>query len=135
MAAGIEIPFSYPFEYLKTVMQLDKKYQRMGLGGIFKHVYNNQGFFGLYRGYSSLLAFTMPNSAVRFGGFQFAQDHFFSERTTMTNFASGIFAGACSATFTQTPKETIKTKLIHDRLSAKPRYGNFFHGVYTIIKE
>jgi hypothetical protein len=26
MAAGIEISFSYPFEYLKTVMQLDKKY-------------------------------------------------------------------------------------------------------------
>lgn len=41
MAAGIEISFSYPFEYLKTVMQLDKKYQRMGLGGIFKHVYTN----------------------------------------------------------------------------------------------
>jgi solute carrier family 25 (mitochondrial citrate transporter), member 1 len=90
----------------------------------------------LYRGYSALLAFTMPNSAVRFGGFQFASDNFFNgERTTMTNFASGIFAGACSATFTQTPKETIKTKLIHDRLSAKPRYGNFFHGVYTILKE
>ena len=53
----------------------------------------------------------------------------------MTNFASGIFAGVCSATFTQTPKETIKTKLIHDKLSAKPRFGNFFHGVYTIVKE
>lgn len=46
-----------------------------------------------------------------------------------------MFAGICSATFTQTPKETLKTKLIHDRLSPNPRYGNFFHGVYTIIKE
>lgn len=69
IASGIEISFSYPMEYLKTVMQLDKKYHKMGLGGIFRHVYTNQGFFGLYRGYSAILAFTMPNCSVRFGGF------------------------------------------------------------------
>lgn len=31
-----------------------------------------------------------------------------------------------------TPQETLKTKLIHDKLSPNPQYKNIFHGIYTI---
>lgn len=33
-----------------------------------------------------------------------------------------------------TPQETLKTKLIHDKLSENPKYKGLFHGVYTIFK-
>ena len=72
IVGGVEITITYPIEYLKTVMQLNKHFQKMGLVGITKHVYNTQGFLGLYRGYSSLLVFAIPKATVRFGGFQFA---------------------------------------------------------------
>ena len=31
-----------------------------------------------------------------------------------------------------TPQETLKTKLIHDKLSPVPKYRNVFHGIYSI---
>lgn len=34
-----------------------------------------------------------------------------------------------------TPQETLKTRLIHDKLSATPKYNNLFHGIYSIIAE
>jgi len=34
-----------------------------------------------------------------------------------------------------TPQETLKTKLVHDKLQEVPRYRNLFHGIMTICKE
>lgn len=34
-----------------------------------------------------------------------------------------------------TPQETLKTRLIHDRISDAPKYRNVFHGIYTIASE
>jgi solute carrier family 25 citrate transporter 1 len=34
-----------------------------------------------------------------------------------------------------TPQETLKTKLIHDKLSAEPKYRNVFHGISSIVSE
>lgn len=39
------------------------------------------------------------------------------------------------ATFVVTPMETIKTKLIHDRISGANRYRGLFHGMSEIVKE
>ena len=72
IVGSMEITVTYPFEYLKTVMQLDKKYNEMGLVRIFKHVYRTQGFLGLYRGYASCLVFVAPVYVVRFASYQFA---------------------------------------------------------------
>lgn len=44
----------------------------------------------------------------------------------------GLFAGAAEAAVVVTPQETLKTKLIHDRLSTNPQYKNIFHGIQTI---
>jgi len=54
---------------MKTIMQLNKKYAKMGLVNVFKHIYNKNGFFGIYRGYTSLLIFSVPNVTVNFAAF------------------------------------------------------------------
>jgi len=46
----------------------------------------------------------------------------------------GICAGAAESTFVVTPQETLKTKLIHDKLSPNPQYKNLFQGVRQIVK-
>jgi solute carrier family 25 (mitochondrial citrate transporter), member 1 len=47
----------------------------------------------------------------------------------------GLFAGVTEALLVVTPTETMKVKLIHDNLSATPKYRNFVHGVRTIAAE
>jgi solute carrier family 25 citrate transporter 1 len=44
-------------------------------------------------------------------------------------------AGAAESTFVVTPQETLKTKLVHDKMQENPRYRNLFHGIYTIVQE
>jgi len=88
---------------------------------------------GLYRGYSALLLFSVPKNSVRFGTFNFMKANYLKEPSKMNNFLCGICAGAAESTFVVTPQETLKTKLIHDKLSADPQYKNLFSGVYKII--
>lgn len=45
---------------------------------------------------------------------------------------SGLIAGACEAILVVTPQETLKTKLIHDKLSLQPKYKGLFHGIGQI---
>ena len=47
----------------------------------------------------------------------------------------GLFAGMSEAVAVVTPQETLKTKLIHDRLSPNPQYKNIFNGISKITKE
>lgn len=51
------------------------------------------------------------------------------------NFIAGFFAGTMEAILVVTPMETMKVKLIHDQLSAKPKYRGLIHGVSTIARE
>jgi solute carrier family 25 citrate transporter 1 len=44
----------------------------------------------------------------------------------------GLAAGTAEALVVVTPQETLKTKLIHDKLSPNPQYKNIFSGIYTI---
>lgn len=57
-----------------------------------------------------------------------------TEKTRMNNFLCGLCAGAAEAVLVVTPQETLKTKLIHDKLSPEPKYRNLFHGIYTIFQ-
>ena len=45
----------------------------------------------------------------------------------------GLGAGASEAVFVVTPAETLKVKLIHDKLSDQPQFKNVFHGIYKIF--
>lgn len=116
-------------------MQLRPDKNAMGMVGVAKHTLAEQGFFGLYRGYSALLLFSIPKNTVRFGAYQKAKNLLFTDGSRISNFCCGIFAGACESTLVVTPQETIKTKLVSDMMTDKPQYKNIFHGVSTIVRE
>ena len=116
-------------------MQLYTEKNKMGAIGVMKDTVKTQGYLGLYKGYSALLLFSIPKNQVRFGVYEYVQKHHFNDGSRKHNFLSGICAGAAEALLVVTPQETLKTKLIHDKLSAKPKYNNVFHGIKTIASE
>jgi solute carrier family 25 citrate transporter 1 len=69
LTGAIEISCTYPTEYTKTVMQLYPKENAKGAMGVIRETMKERGFFGLYRGYSALLMFSVPKNYVRFGTF------------------------------------------------------------------
>ena len=54
-------------------MQLYKEKNRMGAVNVMKDTVKTNGFFGLYRGYSALLMFSVPKNYVRFGTYSYMQ--------------------------------------------------------------
>jgi len=132
VVGAIEISCTFPTEYTKTVMQLDPAMNKKGFMGVVRETWSNKGFFGFYKGYSALLMFSVPKNSVRFGTYDWASKNLFVEKTKLNNFCCGLTAGAAEALTVVTPQETLKTKLIHDKISATPKYRNLFHGIYTI---
>jgi len=62
ITGAIEISITYPTEYTKTVMQLYTEQNKKGAFGVIRDTYKSNGFFGLYRGYSALLMFSVPKN-------------------------------------------------------------------------
>jgi len=81
VVGAIEISCTYPTEYLKTVLQLDKTKYDLGMKGLAKETFKTHGIFGFYRGYTALLLFSMPKNSVRFGAFEFAQNSLFTKKS------------------------------------------------------
>ena len=107
----------------------------MGMVGVIRDTMKTHGFLGLYRGYSALLLFSVPKNYVRFGVFTFAQESVFTEKSRTNTFLAGLMAGGAEAVLVVTPQETLKTKLIHDKISENPKYKSLFHGMSTIVKQ
>ena len=116
VVGAIEISCTYPTEYLKTVLQIDKSKYNLGMLGLAKETYRTNGLMGFYRGYTALLMFSVPKNSVRFAGFEFASTNIFTGKNQMNTFGCGLVAGFSEAVLVVTPQETLKTKLIHDRL-------------------
>jgi len=139
IAGGVEICITYPTEYVKTVMQLYENQARLGVMGVVKDTVSGPyGVLGLYRGLSSLLYFSIPKSGVRFVSYEMAKNHLQDSNGHMSTgkiFLAGLTAGVAEAIFVTTVAETMKVKLIHDRLSPNPKYQGFVHGVTSIAKQ
>jgi len=120
ITGAIEISCTYPTEYTKTVMQLYKEKNQMGAINVIKDTYRTNGMFGLYRGYSALLMFSVPKNYVRFGTYSYMQANWLTEKSRANNLMCGLSAGFAEAILVVTPQETLKTRLIHDKLSPKP---------------
>lgn len=133
ITGAIEITCTYPTEYTKTVMQLNPEINKLGMMGTIKKTFNERGVLGFYRGYGALLLFSVPKNYVRFGTYTFMQTQVLPTRSKTNNFLCGLAAGASEAILVVTPQETVKTKLIHDKLSENPKYRNVFHGIRTIV--
>jgi len=133
ITGAMEITCTFPIEYTKTIMQLYPELNKKGAIKCVKDTVKEKGFFGMYRGYSALLLFSVPKMYFRFGAYAWIKSTLLIDNTRTNNFLSGLFAGAVESTIVVTPQETLKTKLIHDMLSEKPQYRNLFHGVYKIV--
>ena len=136
ITGGIEICITYPTEFVKTVQQIRSK-DKMGIKQIVSGTIKEQGIFGLYRGLSCLVVFSIPKAGVRFGSKDFFDTHFFTTKSTFNTFLSGGLAGCCEALIAVTPMETLKTKLIDDKLQPKEqqKYRGLIHGIRTIYAE
>jgi len=96
---------------------LYKEDAKRGLKYIISSTYKNFGITGFYRGLTALIAFSVPKTAVRFGSNEWLKNHVFKEKNRLNTFMAGIGAGVAEATVVVTPAETLKVKLIHDKLS------------------
>jgi solute carrier family 25 (mitochondrial citrate transporter), member 1 len=74
-------------------MQLYKNLQQLGVAGCVKDTISKYGFFGLYRGLSALLTFSIPKTAVRFGTNEYLKNHVFTTPGRTTSFLAGLGAG------------------------------------------
>ena len=68
LAGGLEIMITFPTEYVKTQLQLDERSAKPKYTGPLNCVavtVREHGFFGLYRGLSSLIYGSIPKASVR----------------------------------------------------------------------
>ncbi|KJE89683.1 hypothetical protein CAOG_08477 [Capsaspora owczarzaki ATCC 30864] len=140
ISGGIEILITFPTEFVKTQLQLDERAAQPKYKGpihVVTSTIKERGFFGLYRGLSSLLYGSIPKSAIRFASFEFFKNQIADKDgklTTLQTLGCGLGAGVTEAIFAVCPMETIKVKFIHDQNQPQPKYRGFAHGVSTIVK-
>ena len=77
-AGGCEISVTYPAEYIKTVIQLDKSDVKPTAREMVRKTYKTNGVRGFYRGYSTLLFFQIPRNYIAFGAFTFLENNVFT---------------------------------------------------------
>jgi len=145
-AGAIEACIMYPTEYVKTQLQLDaikrvKSGSSQAYSGIIDcavKTVRSHGILGLYRGLSSLVVGSIPKASLRFAAFHRLSNKLKDSNGNLSShkaMLAGLGAGAIEAIGAVTPMETIKTQLISDQNSAKPKYRGLMHGVSCMIKE
>lgn len=140
IAGGLEILCTFPTEYVKTQLQLDERAavpKYTGPIDCAKKTMKGHGFFGLYRGLSSLLYGSIPKASVRFSVFEALKNRACDENGNLTQaniLLCGLGAGLSEAVLIVCPMETVKVKFIHDQTQPNPKYRGFLHGVSTMIK-
>lgn len=137
ITGAFEAAITYPTEFIKTYMQLYKEYSRKGMIATSKHIYNKSGIIGFYRGLSVLAVFSIPKTGSRFGSYQFCRNSVFTEEkygkdSKIRSALCGLIAGVIEATVATTPMETLKVRLIHDKIAETGKYNGLLHGIQTI---
>lgn len=141
LAGGLEIMITFPTEYVKTQLQLDEKAAKPKYTGPLNCVrvtVRDHGFFGLYRGLSSLLYGSIPKAAVRFWMFELLKNKMADDKGNLSKgktLLAGLGAGATEAIVVVCPMETIKVKFIHDQTQPNPKYRGFWQGLVAIVRE
>lgn len=141
IAGGIEICITMPTEYVKTQLQFAKTSGRVQYDGVVdcvKKTVQEFGIRGLYRGLGTLVLFSVPKSAVRFGAYDAVSKQISGGTGKVSKtqaLVCGLTAGVFEAIFVVIPQETVKTKIIHDKNQPKPQYRGTFHALYTIGKQ
>jgi solute carrier family 25 citrate transporter 1 len=82
---------------------------------------------------------SVPKTGSRFGAYEFARNSLFPEDSwgkdsRLRSLFCGLTAGVTEAIVAVTPMETVKTKLIHDKVAGTGKYNGLIGGVSTIVK-
>jgi len=144
-AGAFEATLMFPTEFVKTQLQLQAADVKSGgtakYTGVLdcaKKTVQTKGVLGLYSGLTTLVVGSIPKAAVRFAAFNQFKEMLKDKDgklTPLRTMLAGMGAGVSEAILAVTPMETVKTKLIADQNSAKPRYNGLVHGVRTMVAE
>ncbi len=88
---------------------------------------------GFYRGISAVLLQVVPRNSIRFYTHEKCVEKLFVKKHWTSSFYAGIIAGITEAIFISTATETLKVKLVHDRLRDNPQFRGLFDGIRKII--
>ncbi|KFH45622.1 putative mitochondrial carrier-like protein [Hapsidospora chrysogenum ATCC 11550] len=131
-AGAIEIAITYPAEFAKTRSQLNRRLaegQKLPWPPFGKQ---------WYAGCTTLIIGNSAKAGIRFVAFdQYkrmladADGKLTGPRTVLAGFGAGVTESLLAVT----PTESIKTTLIDDRKSGKPRMRGFLHAVPIIARE
>jgi solute carrier family 25 citrate transporter 1 len=145
IAGGIEGIATYPTEYVKTRLQLQAGGKLQSGEIAFKgpidclvKTIRTHGVGAIYTGVSALAIGNAAKAGVRFLTYDQIANALRDKDGKLSGLRSmlaGLGAGMTEAALVVTPSETIKTKLIHDRNSASPKYNGLVHGTKMIVAE
>ncbi|TGJ84871.1 hypothetical protein E0Z10_g3939 [Xylaria hypoxylon] len=131
-AGAVEIAITYPAEFAKTRTQLNRN-----LASDAKLPWPPFGA-QWYAGCTTLIIGNSAKAAIRFVSFEQYKRLLADENGRVSgprNVLAGFGAGVTESLIAVTPTESIKTTLIDDRKSGKPRLRGFLHAVPVIARE
>lgn len=115
-------------EYIKTQLQLMPAGSYQGALDVVRQTVQKNGIAGMYRGLSSLIAFSPASVAVRYSAFDLAKrqvgPRYPEIEGRSLDFVCGMFSGVAEATLVLVPMETLAVIMMHDQMLPKPRYNN-----------
>jgi solute carrier family 25 citrate transporter 1 len=141
IAGGVEGAVTYPFEFAKTRVQLQREHgyrPPRNPYSVVTNVYRTEGLRALYKGCGALVVGSVAKDAVRFLSFDTVKNAFKDPATgTLTparNMLAGMAAGVVASVCAVTPTERLKTALIDDA-RVEHRYKSTLHAIRTIIRD
>ncbi|GMM29548.1 Ctp1 protein [Martiniozyma asiatica (nom. inval.)] len=138
IAGAVEGVVTYPFEFAKTRLQLIDNTSKMSRNPLIliSTVARTQGVSSLYVGCPAFVIGNTLKASVRFLGFD-AIKRLLSDSDGKLSGPRGVLAGLgaglLESVLAVTPAESIKTAMIDDKQSAKPKYQDGFKGTIRLV--
>jgi len=140
-AGATEAAITYPFEFVKTRVQLREQSASTTSRNPFRVVYNvyaTEGLAAMYQGCIPFVIGTVGKDIVRFVSFDMIKAQFKNPETghmsPLGTLGAAASSGILASTLAVTPSERIKTALIDDARGER-RFKSATHGIRTIIAE
>ncbi|ODV79511.1 citrate transport protein [Suhomyces tanzawaensis NRRL Y-17324] len=140
-AGAIEGVITYPFEFAKTRLQLIDKSSKASKNPLvlIYNVAKTQGTGALYVGCPAFVVGNTVKASVRFLGFDSIKALLADKNGKLSGprgVLAGLGAGLLESVVAVTPFEAIKTALIDDKQSAKPKYqGGLVSGTVKLCRD
>ena len=146
LTGAAEIACTYPFEFVKTQLQIAPAPGAApfrGSADCARRTLAQHGPAGLYRGFLTNFAGALPRTAIRFSVYERCAAELRARDGAAAgaplqpwqSFAAGLVAGVVEAALVIVPMTTLQVRLIADGGLAAPRFRGPVHGARTIWRE